>query len=132
LANFLSSATSDEVPTYVDSRLARQMARSNPQGALDWAATLPQSRALSAGGDAFAEWQQGQPEAAMEWFNNLPATDSRRQPFLEKMVQTLAWSSQTQQLSTLSDADQAAAQNIINKMGLPEDKRDRLLSSLKH
>lgn len=132
MAQFLSSASSDEVSPFVDSRLAQNMARNDPHGALDWAASLPESRALPAGSDAFAQWEQSQPDSAMEWFNNLPANDPRRQPFLEKMVQTLAWSSQTQQLSTLSDADQAAAQTIINKMGLPEDKRDRLLSSLKH
>jgi hypothetical protein len=100
--------------------------------ALDWAATLPPERGLTAGGQAFADWQLSQPEAALQWLSNLSATDPRRQPFFESMVHALAYDSQGMaRLTAMSPSDQAAAQTIISSMTLPEDKRASLLSSLK-
>lgn len=132
MAKFLASAPAEEVPAYADAILARQMARATPVAALDWAASLPQARGLSAGGDAFAEWQQSQPEAATQWLANLPVTDPRRQPFFESMVQSLAYAAQgADRLAAMSPADQAVAQTVIAKMSLPDDTRNRLLASLK-
>ncbi len=132
MAKFLALAPNDEVPAYADSILARQMVRTTPVAALDWAATLPEARGLTAGAAAFAEWQQSQPDAAMQWLGNLPATDPRRQPFFESMVHSLAYSAQgAEQLSAMSAADQVAAQSVIAKMSLPENTRARLLDSLK-
>ena len=132
MARFLTSASNDQVPTYADSSLARQWARTSPAAALDWAANLPETRGLTAGADAFAVWRQSQPEAAMTWLRGLPESDARRQPFFESMVQSLANDPQAaDQLSTMSPSDQAAAQAVIAKMTLPEDQRARILASLK-
>ncbi len=81
MAAFLTSVSSDAVPKYTDSILAREMARFNPSQALDWAAGLPEPRGLAAGKDAFSDWRRSQPEAAMKWLEALPPTDFRRQAF---------------------------------------------------
>ncbi|HZR15981.1 MAG TPA: hypothetical protein VFE51_01525 [Verrucomicrobiae bacterium] len=132
MAKFLSSANNNEVPSYIDSILSRQWARTDPTAALDWAASLPETRGLAAGSDAFSVWHQSQPDSAMAWLQGLPAGDGRRQPFFQSMVESLASDPQVAgQLSSMSASDQAAAQAIIAKMTLPEDQRARVLASLK-
>jgi len=132
MAKFLTGAPSEEVPPYIDSILARTMARAHPDEALKWAATLPQARALDAGSAAFSDWHESQPEAATAWLEALPQNDPRRDPFFEKMIQSMAYASQAaQQLAGLSPADKAAAQTIIAKMSLPQEQRARLLESVK-
>ncbi|HSU56908.1 MAG TPA: hypothetical protein VLT36_22805 [Candidatus Dormibacteraeota bacterium] len=132
MASFLSAATADEVPAYTDSTVARQLARNSPADALAWAASLPETRGLTAGGDAFVEWRQSQPDAAMNWFNALPATDARRPAFFESMVRSIAYDPQgAEQFSAMSPADQTAARSVIANMSLPEEKRSRLLASFK-
>jgi hypothetical protein len=134
LARFLSQAPADQVPSYTDSALARQMARSSPQDALAWAATLREGRGIAAGAEAFASWHSSQPEAAAAWLADLPAEDSRRQRFFESMVRSIAYAYGPQtpdQLSAMSPTDQAAAQAVIAKMSLPEDERARLLAAFK-
>jgi hypothetical protein len=130
---FLAGAGNDAVPPYLDRNLAQVVARADPQGALDWAATLPSTRALDAGGAAFGEWSQAQPQAALAWLDALPADDPRRQPFFNSMVRNIAYSPQAaEQLSAMSPADQATAQSVIAKMPyLPDDQRARLLHALK-
>ncbi len=59
------------------------MARINPSQALNWAASLPEPRAVSASTAAFSDWRRSQPEAALKWFEDLPATDARRQSLRE-------------------------------------------------
>lgn len=132
MARFLRAVSNDQVPPYTDSRLAREIARNSPREAIEWAASLPESRGITAGADAFAEWRSSQPDAAMSWLTGLPANDPRRQPFFEAMVQSLVYQTQAaEQLSLMSAKDQAIAQNIIKKMSLPDDQRDRLLNALK-
>ena len=132
MAAFLSKAGNDQVPPWIESMLAKQIARTTPVEALDWAASLPANRGFEAGTEAFNEWQQAQPEAALAWVEGLPANDPRRQPFFETLVKALATQPQApQQLATLPPADQVIAQNVIAKMTLPDDQRERLLDSLK-
>jgi hypothetical protein len=132
MAKFLAAAPNEEVPPYIDSILARTMARGHPEEALKWAATLPEGRALEAGSDAFGDWHQSQPEAAAAWLNTLPANDSRRAPFFEKMIQSLAYGAQAaEQLSALSPVEKAVAQKVIAGMSLPQEQRTRLLNSVK-
>jgi hypothetical protein len=132
MAKFLTAAPSEEVPPYIDSILARSMARAHPDEALKWAATLPEARALDAGSAAFSDWHESQPEAAVAWLEALPENDPRRGPFFEKMIQSMAYASQAaEQLAGLSPTDKAAAQTIIAKMSLPEQQRARLLESVK-
>lgn len=93
---------------------------------------MPEGRALEAGSAAFGSWHESQPEAAAAWLDALPANDARREPFFEKMIQSMAYGSQAvEQLAALSLADKAAAQTIIAKMTLSEDQRTRLLESVK-
>jgi hypothetical protein len=131
LATFLVSASPDAIPPFSYSNLAQQMARQNPAEALDWARHLPGDRALSAGGDAFAEWRRSQPDAAMAWLNNLAPTDPRRERFFQSAIQALAFEPQAvDQLSAMSTSQRAAARTVIETMGLPDDRRTQLLEAL--
>jgi hypothetical protein len=84
MSRFLSAVSNDAVPDFSDPWVAREWARTDPKGALQWAATLPANCAVSAGAAAFAAWQQSQPEAANTWLNGLPNNDPRRQVFAKK------------------------------------------------
>lgn len=131
MAPFLAQSASDRVPSSTDAILARQMARQNPQQALDWASQLPADRGLSAGAAAFAEWRNSQPDAATQWLNGLATDDPRRQPFFKSAVEMMAWGTQASaQLAAMSDSDRAAARSIIQGLTLPDDKRARLLEVL--
>jgi hypothetical protein len=132
MAKFLAAAPSEEVPQYADSILAQTMARTRPEEALKWAASLPEGRALEAGSAAFSNWHESQPEAAAAWLEVLPSNDPRRGPFFEKMIQSMAYGSQgAEQLAALSAVDKTAAQTIIAKMTLSQEQRARLLESVK-
>jgi hypothetical protein len=132
MAVFLASASSEQIPTSAYSVLARQMARKNPWEALEWASRLPPDGALGAGGDAFSEWRRSQPEAAMQWLNDLPSTDPRRQPFFQNAIRGLAYELHAaEQLAAMTATERAAARSVIEGMQLPEDRRARLLEALK-
>ena len=100
--------------------------------AIDWASQLTGERGMQAGAEAFAEWRSFQPEVAMKWFTDLPADDSRRQPFFETAIRTLAYHPQAaEQLAAMSATDRDAARGVLQKMtSLPEERRARLLSAL--
>jgi hypothetical protein len=131
MATFLQQLPSDNIPNYTDSVVARILARQHPQDALDWAASLPQDRGVNAGADAYSEWRRSQPDAAMNWFNDLPANDPRRQPFFEGAVRSLAWDPQSNdQLAAMNETEKAAARKVIEGMTLPDDRKARLLGAL--
>jgi hypothetical protein len=132
MAEFFSTASSDQAPSWTYGMLARTLARKDPAGALQWASRLPADQRFAAGGEAFGEWRKAQPEPAMSWLNDLPASDPRRRPFLETAIRNIAYDSQTpEQLASMSDAEQAIAREVIEEMKLPHDRRDRLLGVLK-
>jgi hypothetical protein len=132
MAAFLSSTAADSVPSYSYSVVARELSRKNPQEALAWTSHLPERQGLAAGGDAFAEWRAAQPEAAMDWLNNLPTDDARRKPFFENAIQNVAYNPQAaEQLALMNPTERAVARSVIEKMNLPEDRRARLLAVLK-
>jgi hypothetical protein len=132
MAAFLEGVKEKHVPQYTYSTVARELARKNPADALDWAGRLPGQTALSAGGDAFAEWRNSQPVAAMEWLDKLPTTDKRREVFFKSAIQSLAWQPQAaEQIAAMSPTERATARNVIEQMGLPNDRRERLLGALK-
>jgi hypothetical protein len=83
MAGFLATAGSDKVPPSAELSLARALARQNPVEALAWARGLPEPRAVAAGREAFAEWRRSQPESAVNWLNDLPTADPRRELFLK-------------------------------------------------
>ena len=131
-AEFLkTSSSSEQLSSYIYSQVARNLARRNPADAMSWAAELPNTQAVSAGGDAFAEWRRYQPEPAMKWLNTLPETDPRREPFFESAIRTLAYDAQAaEQFSSMSAGERAAARKVVEKMPLPDDHRTRLLGML--
>jgi hypothetical protein len=131
MAAFLSSS-SERFPARSYDILAREMARKNPLEALEWAVRLPENRGLSAGAVAFGEWRRSQPDDATKWFNDLPATDSRREPYFKVAISLLVWDTQaSQRLAALPVNERAAARGVIETMTLPEDRRAQLLSVLK-
>jgi hypothetical protein len=132
MAAFLNATDTEQLPLHTFTILARQFARTNPQDALEWASRLSADRALSAGGEAFAEWRSSQPEAAMKWLNDLPSDDARRQSYFESTIRSLAYHPQVaEQLAVMSVAERAVARGVIESMCLPEDRRARLLDLLK-
>ncbi len=131
MAAFLASS-SDLFSEHAYDILAREMARKNPMEAIEWASHLPEDRGLSAGAEAFSEWRRSQPEPAKKWFNDLPAADSRRQPYFQGAVRSLAWDPQgAEQLAAMTGSERATARSTIEAMKLPEDQRTRLLEMLK-
>jgi hypothetical protein len=132
LVAFLGSASPEAIPDYAYSTVARNMARKSPTEALEWASQLPPDRSLSVGSEAFTEWQRSQPELAIKWLSDLPASDPRRQSFFQARVQQLAYDvSATEQFAMMSVIDRNAARHIIETMPLPEDRRTTLLAVLK-
>jgi len=132
MAAFLASHDSDQIPAHAYVTLARNMARKHPLEALEWTSHLPADHSLSAGSEAFSEWRRSQPGSARRWLNDLPLTDTRRQPFFENAVRMLVHDPQAaEELAAMTGADRAAARSVIETMSLSEDWRARLLEVLK-
>jgi len=132
MAAFLKSSNNEQIPPFAYTVAARELARRSPPEALDWASRLTGPAALSAGGAAFSEWRDSQPESAMKWLADLPATDPRREPYFETALQSLAHHPQAvEQLAGLSPAERAMARDVIAKINLPEERRAKLLDALK-
>lgn len=129
LASFLQSATNISFPTYTYETLARTMARNDPTAAMDWANRLPSQLGVSAGSSAFSEWARGQFDVAMQWFNQMPPSDSRREPFLNSLLQQLAWDPQADaRFGQIASLAPSAARSAIQGMALPEARRAALLA----
>jgi hypothetical protein len=121
MAAFLaSSPNTEEVSTSTYTRLAKEMARKDPVGALAWANGLSGERAITVGSEAFADWRSAQPEAATRWLDALPENDPRRQPYFESAVMTLAWGNPqaAQQFAAMSPAERATARSVLEKTHL--------------
>jgi hypothetical protein len=132
MAAFLEAANGEHVPSYSYTILARQMARKNPSEAMEWANRLSGEAALSAGGEAFAEWRGAQPEAAMTWLDKLPAADKRREAFFKSAIQSLVYHPlAAEQLAAMNVAERTAARSVLEAMNLPTDRRSRLLEALR-
>jgi hypothetical protein len=131
MANFLLTLSNEAIPEWTETILARQMATRNPAAALDWASRLPATRAQAAGGEAYATWWSSQRDAATQWLSDLPADDSRRQPFFEASLRQLAYDPRaSEQFAAMTADERTAARSVIEKMSLPEDRRATLLSAL--
>lgn len=129
MAAFLQSTNTAEISSFAFSNLARNMARSNPTEALDWANQLPEGRGITAGCAAFGEWGRSQPDVAMQWWSALPANDPRRQPFLQGLLSQLAWDTQANsQFAQIAANDPEAARKALANINLDAVRRDTLLS----
>ena len=132
MAAFIAASNPDQIPSHAYNTLARSMARKNPMEALEWASQLPPERAITTGGDAFREWRQSQPDAALKWLRDLPGTDTRREPFFREALRDIAYDSQAaEHLAQMTARDRATARSLVQNMSLPEDRRTRLLGMLK-
>jgi hypothetical protein len=131
MAAFLLSATNVAFPTYTYNNLARTMARNDPAGAMDWASRLPEQLGISAGSSAFSEWGRAQFDAAMQWFNQMPASDPRRQPYLSNLLQSLAWDPQaSDRFGQVAALDPATAHSVLQGLGLSDDRRAALVARI--
>jgi hypothetical protein len=132
MAAFIAKLDRESVPSSTYDYLARTMARKDPLAALEWANQVPDDRRITFANDAFNVWQHSQPEAAREWVGKLPANDPRREPLFESAISFIANDPRgMEQIATLNPTERAAAQKIIERIPLPEERRARLLSMLK-
>ncbi len=132
IADFISSSGGEGTSSWTYSHVARELARKDPEAALAWASQQASDRAVSIGSDAFVEWSQSQPGVAMTWLNALPASDPRRQVYLQSAVRGFAYDpGSTEQLVAYSKTDPAAAQKAIDSMSLDPARRARLLEVMK-
>jgi hypothetical protein len=86
-AAFLAAANSGRIPDVYYLNVAGALVAQDPPAALDWASQLPGGLGLAAGREAFRQWGEAQPQAAMQWFNALPSADARREPFFRVAAQ---------------------------------------------
>jgi len=129
LAAFLQSSTNVTFSMYAYQNLARSMARNDPAAALDWANHLPEQLGMTAGGSAFGEWGVSQFDAALQWYNQLPPSDPRRDPFLTSLLQQLAWDPQAgDRFAQAAALAPSSARSVLKGMALPDDRRAALLA----
>ena len=131
MASFLLTTPVDQIPSSVYLLVGRNLARTDPEGALDWANRLPEHARLAGGSDAFARWCQSQPENAMRWLSNTAETDPRRSAYLKTALEYLAYEHNVaERVSALPLLDRSAALDLAKSMDLPAERRERLLSAL--
>ncbi len=131
LAAFLSSAAIPSLNPSVYESTARELARSEPLHALEWAEQLPSDAATRAGSHAFAEWARSQPAEAADWFNQLAPNDSRRSEFLKMVVMYVGFEPNgAERLGAMPIDDREAFRVAIDKMGFPAEKRTQMLNAI--
>ena len=131
MAAFLQSATNVSFPASAYENLARTMARNDPASALDWANHLPQQLGVVAGSSAFGEWGRSQFDAAIQWYNQLPALDPRHEPFLTSLLQVLVWDPQADdRFAKAAALAPSSARAILQGMSLSQDRRAALMAHL--
>jgi hypothetical protein len=132
MATFLEGLKHENVPSYSYTVVARELVRKNPSEALEWANHLSGDAALSAGGEAFAEWRGAQPEAAMKWLDKLPTADKRREAFFKSAIQSLVYHPlAAEQLAAMNVTERTAARSVLETMNLPAERRTRLLEAVR-
>jgi hypothetical protein len=132
-ADFLTLLNNDQIPTRIYSSLVRSMARRNPLETIQWAESLPENSRLTVAGQAFSEWRMAQPDSAMQWLGELSPRDPRRRTFFETAIRDLSFDGHdtraAETLAALSEADRAAAREVIEAASLPADRRELLLKA---
>jgi hypothetical protein len=67
----------------------------------------------------------------MQWLNDLPQADTRRETFFEAIIERVAYHPQAgQQLSAMTPAERARARRVIESMTMADDRRASLLAVL--
>lgn len=88
-AAFLQTEAGRESPAHSWQTVARGLVRENPQEALEWAAKVPEASRAEALSATFHHWTASQPQAALSWLRELPASDPRRVTFYEGALDSL-------------------------------------------
>ena len=131
---FLGSPHGERASGSVYGVLMQSLARENPEGALAWAAGLPEERVQEASNRAMSIWTDHQPGEALEWLVALPASDRRRPDLLRGFVTNITYRADTevaeQRLARLAPSDHGLAREEIERAGIPAGKKERLLEVL--
>lgn len=124
MAAFLKNSTSDQIPSWVYSNVARNLARNDPAAAMDWSNSLPSRYSNDVGTQAFTEWRNSQPQAASEWLAHLPADDPRRTTFLQNAISDWATDpNKAEQLARFAAINPSAAEQMVKALPIAEDRR---------
>lgn len=133
MMEFLEGPSGAHAPNSVYRSIMQGLARENPERAMAWAAELPGERATEVAGTAFSVWTNTQPATALDWLLELPATDGRRQALLETFVSSTAHRDEATalvHLSRIPASDRALVRERLSLIGLPEERRTRLMEGL--
>jgi hypothetical protein len=131
MASFLLNTQVKEIPSSVYLLVGRNLGRTDPEGALEWANQLPEEARLAGGSDAFARWCQSQPQNAMQWLSTIPPNDVRRSAYLKTALEYLAYEHNvTERVSTMPLLDRSFALELAKSLELTPERRERLLSAL--
>ena len=104
-------------------------------GPWEWAADLPPERAQGASNSAFSVWTGHQPEEALQWVVDLPASDERRPEFLRRFVMNTVYHVDAEvaaeRLAILNSTDRAVVREQIELAGsVSDEKKQQLLRAL--
>lgn len=146
-AAFLQTKAGRDAPPHSWGIVARGLVRENPQEALEWAANAPEASRTEALSTTFHHWTASQPQAALSWLRELPASDPRRLAFYEGALGSLMPLSSFQNtpeigsLEPLREArekfvrelasDPAAARQTLRELKLSDSDRTRLAALLR-
>jgi hypothetical protein len=132
LCNFLLSPAGQNSPDYAFQGTAREMARTNPVEALEWANRLPEDRQTPVLSNIFSEWQSSQPAAAMEWLRKLPATDPRRESYYLASIQDFfpGGLEAARVAKALAAGNTAAAREAVGSLSVSDEIKQRITARL--
>jgi hypothetical protein len=136
IVQFLGESGGAHVPGSVYQVVMQTLARADPLRALEWAAGLPEQHVQVASAVAFSTWTQLRPAEALDWMVALPVNDPRRPAMVRTMVTDLSHLAEVAvavaRLGKLAPSDQIVAREQIEKAGIPQDRKQRLLGALKN
>jgi hypothetical protein len=132
LADFLASPAGQHASEHSLHAAARELARSNPQEAMTWAARLPEGQRDGAALTAFNTWRDAQPALAMAWLRQLPVSDPRREAWHLSMVGEIVQNQEAAAAvaKTLASGNTAAAVRAVQGLTIPDGQKQKLLDRL--
>lgn len=132
LCDFLLTSAGQNAPPYAFSGTAREMARKNPEEALNWATSLTGDHQTEAISNVFNEWQGTQPAAVMEWLRKLPASDPRRESYYLATINNYFPGGPEAAVAAkaLAAGNTTAAREVVQKLSMPEEMRQQLMARL--
>jgi hypothetical protein len=111
---------------------ARNFAEKNPAEAVKWAEQFWAEVGPAPQVSAFYTWYSHQPENALRWFDNLPATHPNHTALFQAAVSSLVNAPGTPQaLAQWPEPRRQAARRLVEKMELPPERKALVTSLLK-